>query len=246
VAGRYHDLKSSYMNDFTGTHVKPDRPNRAQYIHKPRPFNGATTNQEDFRYHGPTARRELAIISDNGLGARGLPFEGVTTNQHDFRKWNAGPAQPVLKPDGRANIVADDRDFTSEFNSQFVPKGGAKRRSRAPSERASKAIPFDGITTNQADFKHWSQRPSASYMRMSDYKRRPDDRDFLTEGRAEFTEKPFDHCPAVEVAISSKPNNGHVLVERLGTRWIHQDQPDAYDEGAYEATMMQQQQQQQH
>lgn len=229
------------MNDFTGEYVKPERHARPQYMHKPRPFNGTTTNQEDYRYHGPVDRRSLAIIQDNGLGSRGLPFEGVTTNQHDFRKWNAMPAQPSIKPDGRANILPDDRDFQSEFSSQFIPKAGAQRRSRAPNERMTKSLPFEAVTTNQADFQHWNSRPAASYMKAHGYRRRPDDRDFLTEGRAEYTEKPFDYCPAVDVAVSSKPDNGHVFVERMGEKWVHQNHPSEFEQEDYEATQMQQQ-----
>jgi len=230
VQGKYDNLKSSYMADFKGAYAPPERPSRPQYVHKPRRFTGTTTNQADFCYKGVPERRQLVRLADNDLGAAGLPFEGITTNQHDFRKWQSNPAQPALKPDGRANILPDDRDFQSEFNSQFVPKGGAKRRSRAPQERTQASIPFEGTTTNQSDFKYWNSRPAVSYQRTTGYHNRPDDRNFLTEGRAEYTEKPFDHCPAVEVAVKSKPANGHVMVERQGQHWIHKDHPTEWEE----------------
>lgn len=43
VQGKYTDLKSSYMQDFTGAYVKPEKIARPQYVHKPRPFDGTTT-----------------------------------------------------------------------------------------------------------------------------------------------------------------------------------------------------------
>lgn len=229
VQGRYHNLKSSYMEDFRGEYQQPERINRPQYIHRPRPFEGTTTNQEDFAYRGMPERRKLAVLKDNGLGGQGLPFEGVTTNQHDFRKWNSRPAEPTIKQNSRAFIVPDDRNFESEFGAQFVPKAGGQRRSRAPANRQTQSLPFQGETTNQADFQEWNSRPARSFGQTSTYRPRVDDRDFLTEGRSEYTQKPFDHCPAIEVGVSSKPHNGHVLVEKLGDRWCHTTHPQEWD-----------------
>jgi hypothetical protein len=221
VQGRYNNLKSSYMDDFKGAYCEPSRPKRQQYVHKPRPFVGSTTNQEDFAYKGVPERRKPVLLKDNNLGNRGLRFEGTTTNQHDFPKWDNIKARPIMKPDGRANVVPDDRDFSSESHSHFNNKGHAVRRSRAPVHNQSANVPFEGITTNQADFKFWNSRPTESFQRQMQYRPRPEDRDFKTEGRDEYTNKKRDYCPSVHVAVTSKPNNGHVLVEPCGDRYCH-------------------------
>lgn len=152
-------------------------------------------------------------MGDNGLGMPGLAFDGTTTNKHDFRHWEgAKPSEQAIRSHGRATTVPDDRDWNTEVSSQFVPKGGAKRSSRAPPERRNQSLPFAGVTTNQADFRQWDIKPVQSFHRTQGWKPRPDNRDFSTEGRAEYTKKQFDVCPAVDVAVSSKPINGHVLV----------------------------------
>jgi hypothetical protein len=230
MQGRYHNLKSSYMQDFTGEYQAPTRADKRQhYVHKPRPFDGVTTNQSDYKGWGPQAVRKPCKLADNGLGSQGLPFEGSTTSQHDYRRWNARPAEPTIKQNSRANILPDDRDWKTEFSGQFLPKGGAKRRSRAPVDRRTSSLPFEGISTSQADFKGWKLEPNKAYQTTQAYKPRPDDRDFLTEGRSEYTEKPFDYCPAVEVFVTSKPNNGHVLVEKQGEHWTLRDHPRDWD-----------------
>lgn len=229
VQGRYKNLQSSYMHDFQGDYVAPERVTRPQFVHKPRPFDGVTTSQQDYQYQGNQPRRKLCLKADNGLGSQGLPFEGLTTNQHDYRKWNSKPAEPAIKQNSRANILPDGRNFETEFSGQFVPKGGAQRRNRAPTNARTASVPFEGETTAQADFKEWNSRPAMSFQHIPSYRPRPDDRNFLTEGRAEYNEKPFDVCPAVDVAISSKPANGHVMVERCGDRWCHKDHPNEWE-----------------
>jgi hypothetical protein len=223
VQGKYHDLKTAYMEDFKGReYTEPARPIRKQYLHKPRPFEGTTTNQDDFRYMGVPKRREIIRLKDNAIGNSGLKFEGTTTSQHDYRLWAAQPTRAAIKPSNEAKITHDDRDFTSEFQSQFVDMKGKTRRSRKPDAGANREnIKFEGTTTNQSDFQDWHSRPAVSAQPHTQYRARAEDRDFKTEVRMEFTEKKRDFCEALQVAVTSKPNNGHVLVERCGDRWCH-------------------------
>lgn len=205
------------MEDFRGEFQRPERPNRPHFIHKPRPFEATTTNQEDFKYWGAPERRNLVKLKDNGLGSGGIPFEGITTNQHDFRKWNSKPAQAVLKQDSRAFMVPDDRDFETEFAGQFVPKAGATRRSRAPNGQKTVSLPFEGVTTAQADFKEWPLRPQrfSNPAQNHTYKPRKDDREFLTEARSEYTQKPIDFLPAV----TTKPDASHITARENALPW---------------------------
>ena len=133
--------------------------------------------------------------TDNGITEKNLPFEGETTHQHDFRKWNSAPPKPCIKPNTRDN-QADERDFGTEFSSQFGAKQVAPRKSRAPQERRPRPLPFTGTTTNSDSYKQWGSRPAESVFKTRNYRPRPDDRDFLTEASGEFTEKPFDIRPA--------------------------------------------------
>jgi len=238
VQGKYTNLKSSYMDDFKGTYCETSRPKRQQYVHKPRPFIGSTTNQDDFAYKGTPQRRQPTILKDNNLGNRGLRFEGTTTNQHDFPKWDNIKQREIMKPGGNASTIPDDRNFQSESSSQYDNKGRSVRRSRAPQRNAPARVPFEGQTTNQSDFKFWNARPTESFQRQLKYRPRAEDRDFVTEGRSEFTDKKGEYCPAVHVAVTSKPANGHVLVEACGDRYchvnhVHQWEPEPEAQGVF-------------
>lgn len=229
LSGKYNNLQTSYMSDFKGAYAPPSRPVKAQYIHRPRPFSGTTTNQEDYNYKGMPQRRASSKVKDNGLGSIGVKFEGETTNHHDFQRWNGRPAVAVQRAGLRAE-VPDDRDFRTEFATQFTfPVGGARRRSRAPVSGNFNSIPFSAVTTNQDDFKQWKHEPSAMFVRQQKYQPRDEDREFSTECRSEYTKKPLDYCPAREVAITSKPENGHVAVEPLGDHWVHKDMPGDWE-----------------
>ena len=45
VSGRYHNLKSTYMDNFRGDFVAPERPPKKKQTIEPRPFIGTTTHQ---------------------------------------------------------------------------------------------------------------------------------------------------------------------------------------------------------
>jgi hypothetical protein len=210
------------MDDFTGEFQAPPRPIRKQYLHKPRPFEGTTTNMDDYSYKGVPQRRQPLRVQDNSIGSSGLAFEGTTTSQHDYRNWAAQPRRAPIKPSAEAHITKDDRNFESEFQSQFLDTKGRPRRSRKPDDSMNREqIKFEGTTTNASDYQDWKSRPARSQAPQSQYRPRVEDRNFLTEVRNEYSEKKRDFCEALHVAVTSKPNNGHVLVEREGDRWVH-------------------------
>lgn len=216
VQGKYDNLKTSYMDSYRGDMVPVERVARRQYVHKTRPFEGITTAQSDYKWDGLPVKRELATAArmDNGIGTTNLPFEGTTTHKSDFQKWNVRPSASARGPQQRLSNMPDDRDFSTEFRGKYDPKPLSMRTSKAPQERQNQSLPFEGTTTHQSDFQKWDARPPRSFYRSAGYRARPDDRDFLSENRGEFTEKEFDVCPAKQVAVSTKPQNGHVCVER--------------------------------
>jgi len=199
VQGRYHNLKSTYSDSYRGDFEPAQRIARKIHALEPRPFLGTTTHQDDFKFMGMPKRREPSTLArtDNGISEKNLPFEGVTTNQHDFRKWNARPPKIMTKQHNRDN-QPDERDFGTEFSQQFGHKVVAPRKSRAPQEKRPRPLPFTGTTTNRDNYKRWGViEPAESVMPTRSYRPRADDRDFISEARGEYTEKPFDIRPPV-------------------------------------------------
>lgn len=201
--GRYKNLKSTYMDSFQGDFEPAHRIARKLHVLEPRPFVGTTTHQDDYKFHGMPRKREPSKLArmDNGILEKNLPFEGVTTHQHDFRKWNSAPPKLMKKEHARDN-QPDERDFHTEFSSQFGPKRCNPRKSNAPTEQRARPLPFSGSTSYTDDFKRWGAvEPAQSVMKSRSYRPRPEDRDFLTECRGEYTEKPFDVAPARKSGI---------------------------------------------
>lgn len=190
------------MDSFRGDFEPAQRIARKAHVLEPRPFQGTTTHQDDFKFMGMPKRREPSQLArtDNGIIEKNLPFEGYTTHQHDFRKWNSRPPQRAMKVHQR-DSQPDERDFGTEFSSQFGHKKVAPRKSRAPQEKRPRPLPFQGSTTNQDSYKRWGYiQPAESVFKTRSYRPRPEDRDFLTEAHGEYTEKPFD----VRAPVSQK------------------------------------------
>jgi hypothetical protein len=199
--------------------VPVERISRKQYLHQTRPFEGITTNQADYQWNGQPERRQLSTAArkDNGLGDKNLPFEGTTTNRADYQRWGPCARESARPANLRAARMPDNRNFETESRGAYTLKGDARRQSAKPKAGSHlEGLPFDGTTTHQADFQAWKADPQQNYKRSQGYRRRPEDRDFQSDYRGEFTAKPFSVCPAKQVAVSSKPSNGHVCVEACG------------------------------
>lgn len=221
VQGRYKNIKSEQQAQFTGQYLPPQRVAKEAYVHQHRPFEGTTTNQADFKYWGNAAPRQPAEAArrNNGVLNNDLPFQGVTTNQHDFRRWNAKPAQLTTQTKGRPVYVQDDRSFATEVSAQFDQKNYRPRKSCAPNQNATVSLPFEGVTTQQADFVKQNAAPARSTQHKRVYRPRREDREFTTEARGQFVEKEFDVCPAKSLYRTTKDRNGHVLVDQRQGKW---------------------------
>lgn len=214
IQGRYGNIQSEAQAQYTGQYVKPVRAAKQHHVHTHRPFNGTTTNQEDFKYwgRGEATQPSQTARGNNNVFAGGLPFEATTTAKHDFRAWDAKPAQ-LTRQNKTAQYAPDSRNFQTENSAQFEYKPMKPRASCAPDLTAARSLPFDGQTTNQADYQRYNAKPARAYGGSRRYAPRQETRDWQTEARGQFVEKPFDHCPATTFNTKTKQHNGHVLVE---------------------------------
>jgi hypothetical protein len=213
---------SEAQDQYRGEFIPAERANKQQYVHQQRPFEGTTTQQSDFVYFGHIPRRAAseAARGNSQVFANNLPFEGTTTAKHDFRRWNARPARSVKEQDSRPIYVSDNRNFATEASSQFQYKPVKVRASCAPELTAARRQAFEATTTNRADYLGWNQAPTKSFARTRQYRPRPDDRNFQTECRGQFTEKRNEPCPVRGLVKGSKEVPGHIHVEydtRTGT-----------------------------
>lgn len=197
---RYTNLKTEAMDNYTGKYVRPERASKKQYVHQYRPFDGRTTNQDDFGYKGMPQRRAPIILGDNGLGGNDAPFCSETTQKSDFRMWNAGAPPAAIRPARSIAGADDDRTFETENARSFTGNAYPPRQSRAPQQLRSEQLPFEGVTTNQADYLKWNSRPASLVDRANKYRPREDDRSFQTEAKAEYIKKPFSKGQPVQNA----------------------------------------------
>lgn len=216
VQGHYNNIKSEHQSQFTGQYVAPQRAAKETYVHQPRPFVGNTTHQEDFCYWGNAAPRQPSegARRNNNVFGNNLPFDGKTTNQTDFRRWNAAPAKLAKEMNTRPVYVEDNRSFQTEVSSQFDFKDHKPRKSCEPARNTTENLPFDGQTTQNADYIRHNAAPARSTQRRRVYRPRSEDREFSTEARGQFVEKEFDVCPAKPLYKPTKEVNGHVIVEQ--------------------------------
>jgi len=210
------EARSSYSGRFEPA-VRAQRPD----TWKPRnvPFEGESTTRTDFKDYGivprSQARRTAADLMDTGVGRSHVPFDDTTTHKSDFPAHPLGTRQPAKPLQANLSTLGpDDRDFATEGRTCYVPHALQSRQARPP-EQARPSLPFVGTTTNKSDFApHPNARPSQPTMRHHGFESGPDDRDFTTENRKNFTRPPASPpCPAITVATASKPHSGHVKVE---------------------------------
>ena len=182
------------------------------------PFEGESTHKADFRHHPVSMVRGAlgarGALMDTGVGRSSAPFDDTTTHKSDFPAHPLGPRKSVgPRGDNLFNDAPDDRDWSTDHRSAFVPHALQARQSR-PSESQRPSLPFAGQSTHQSDFLAYANaRPSVPKFHASNYQPTSEDRDFSSENRTEFTPKRTPHCPAIPVASPSKPFPGHVAVE---------------------------------
>lgn len=189
---RYTNLKTEFTDNYQGKYVKPERAQKKQYVHQYRPFEARTTNMDDFGYKGMPQTRKPIILGDNGLGGNDAPFLGETTQKQDFRHWQSSRPPAAVRPARSIAGDDDDRTFETENARSFTGAAYPPRQSRAPLQARAEILPFDGISTNQADYLKWKgAKPATLVDRANRYRPREDDRTFTTEAKAEYIKKPF-------------------------------------------------------
>jgi hypothetical protein len=153
-----------------------------------------------------------------------IPFEGTTTSAADFKAW---PTQgPPTSPSKQVyNRPAIKFEGSTEARDSFKPYELDRRAPISPPDNRRPALPFEGTTTARDEFREWPL-PQKEIVVPPGYRQRPDDRDFGTETRGEFTPKHVDRCPASYLPApppsSVNPDawvDGHVMYDRRHGAW---------------------------
>jgi len=192
-----------------------------------RPFKGTTTHQDDYIWHEDRSHAQ-PIYQVTGTAVVTAPFNALSTQKTDFVPFpNAVRARPSLTRYGMAvKPRPDDRNFVSEsahsFNGAYCPPSKSLKPKPTPS---GSTAPFNALSTHQSDFIPLDARPAATAKKQQYVICHPDEREFDTEHRAEFTPKESAHCPAIPVHVQTKAKSGHVELEPHPERegWRHKD-----------------------
>jgi hypothetical protein len=112
-------------------------------------------------------------------------------------------------------LTPDDRDWKTENNDRLKKHPNSVRESYKPVKSTIESSPFAGESTSSAHYKPHQTARTAPILPM---KERgfgdDDDRDFLTEHGAHYTEKRVEPCPAIALPDSKRKSaNGHILYE---------------------------------
>jgi hypothetical protein len=195
------------------------------------PFVSSTTNQNTYMWNGFGDQQKPALSvhgrKTNAFGSE--PFQGITTSHASFPNWRqAKPRKAVnMTTFGTTlNLTGDteQRDFLSESRRSFNRTPIPIQRIAHTSRRAKTPKPFFGTTTNAAAFQPRAyQAPiRVQGVRQREMKHLPEQRNFLTETKQQYTKKQAAPCPAIPIAVATKLGHGHVTVEQLpnGT-WRH-------------------------
>lgn len=114
---------------------------------------------------------------------------------------------------------------TSESRDAYKSYDIERRAAPAFSPAKRVAIPFDATTTTGDEYKAWPL-PAKPEVHAPEFRARPDDRDFNTEARGEYTSKHVERCPASylppapsKAAAPDAWADGHVLYDRRHGTW---------------------------
>jgi hypothetical protein len=212
------NMASESRQAYTGKFVPAKRAGAPdQYKPHDAPFEGISTHTASYPNHGPIAPRKSpprSSMMDTGVGRNQTPFDDTTTHKSDYPAHPLAPRSSGGPKQGNLSTLGnDDRDFSTEGRTVYVPHPLQSRKSRAP-EELRPSIPFQGVSTNKSDFPHHvNARPSIPKFRSSGFQPNPEDRDFATENRGNFIPMTIETCPAIPVAVLTKNRPGHVQVE---------------------------------
>lgn len=134
---------------------------RTPYVPSARTFTSSTTNRSDFCTHPLTDRLECIKPQENKFVDES-PFENTTTNRQCYKPWVlpsrfSRPPTVYIPPTEKLSAVTT---FKSAYQHHaYAPPSSNFKPEHRPSDQG----PFDGRTTQAADYKEWSNvsRPPA-------------------------------------------------------------------------------------
>lgn len=217
-------FSSESRSSYTGTFAPAIRvtPSRSS-LPPQRSFDATSHYRDDYPWYDVTPTRSCAPhhYHQNADDGAHLPFHASSEMKQAYPQHEL-PKRETHKPRTLNADLPEDRDFTSEHRQAYSPKSVPVRSSGTSSPTLSNTspnLPFTGRSTHASDYPKYGSTGRPSLMHPRDQLRRvelPDDRDFASEHRAQFTPKETERCPAEAVAVKTKQKSGHILVERVG------------------------------
>lgn len=121
-----------------------------------------------------------------------LPFEGTSTNMADYRAHVGVKPSTPFKEKPTVSSAREDRDFQSQAAMAFVAHGIQRRQPLSPPNRHTGArVPFEGQTTNAADYRGVAAPPAQSCAPKQSHQAAEENRDFRTLHQVDFDAKGY-------------------------------------------------------
>lgn len=206
----YGDIPSTYETDYKRRpYQRPEKPSKKVQEYQPRPFHGQSTFQSDFLHWN--VPKVQAIRPGRGAALAEAPFEGSSTAHSTYTRWSGRLGAKPIRKDRKFEYTHDDRDFGTTFGRDFTPKVSKTEMCR-PQAAALNNTKFEGEATYKTDFQRWNARPARKVDRNRKYRRRVDDRSFMSETMTNYNPKERLQCPAKRINKDKKGKKGHIRV----------------------------------
>jgi len=151
-----------------------------------------------------------------------------TEARASFHPFDGAQRSASCKPPVTSELLPENRDFKTETHANFDNKGIAKVEPVRPPRTTIENLPFDGTTTTRADFKKFDGVKPAESCKPKGVagSNAPENRDFVTENRGHFTQKPIpkrEPYPNKEVYNPSKDDRDFATEVRANMKKIDGD-----------------------
>eukprot|EP01066_Platyproteum_vivax_P014910 Platyproteum_vivax@DN6651_c0_g1_i2.p1 len=168
-----------YVEKPLGSRPPPVAP--APYVTTP--FAGESTNRADFlKWDLPERERALKAPPP-----KSLPFDGNTAYRQDYDRKEIERVQGRQREAWKPNPAAFDGTTTAM---EFYDEKPLPEKVPQAAQGAYKSLPFEGDTLYRQDYQKW-QLEEQRKMEKQKAVCLPESRDFLTEARQEYTNKPL-------------------------------------------------------
>jgi len=182
-----------------------------------------TNNQID--YNKKDAQPAQSAAPKRAYQPNGVKFDGKSLTKTDYNGQPGGkPASPI-RPNGNNDTIhpSNDRYWSTENRDQYDDKGYVKRDGFKPKNSVAASVPFDGTTTNKADYRNWEgAKPASPYKAKNEIERGPEDRDFRSEAATRYVQHPYSKADAFvpkQRAANPAPFEGTTTAQKDYQAW---------------------------